>query len=55
MTDEEKIKWFDATVKWMEQWGSPGEARDHGDFCQDGPNDLFFDFCDQYEKVKNNE
>ncbi len=52
MTDAEKIKWFDDTVKWFDQWESLDEAIDFADMCSDAPYDLFFDFIEQARKVK---
>jgi hypothetical protein len=50
MTDQEKIKWFDDTITWMEQWDdNPASAVE---YCSDPAYDLFFDMVEQYKKVK---
>lgn len=49
MTDQEKIAWFDETVKWMDQWSDPESAIDDS---YDAAADLFFDFVEQYQKVR---
>ena len=50
MTDDEKIKWFDKTMDWIDQWGDAAAAREAADTCNDAPIDLFFDVVEQYEK-----
>ena len=52
MTDEEKIKWFDETLDWMEQFGDSDGMRDHIDFSGEAAYDLWLDMVNQYEKAR---
>lgn len=52
MTNADKIKWFDDTIDWMDQWGSAEGAIDACDSTVDPALDLFMDFVEQYRKVK---
>ncbi len=51
MTDAEKIKWFDDTMDWIDQWGGSDEAIDAIDNSGEAAFDLFFDVVEQYKKV----
>lgn len=51
MTDAEKIKWFDETMEWVDQWGSSKEALESANESSDDMYDLFADVVDQYKKV----
>ena len=52
MIDSEKIEWFDKTMDWLEQFGTPDEMIEFINGCGDAAYDLFFDAVDQYKKVK---
>ena len=53
MTDQEKIEWFNQTVKWVDSNGGSEAIIDMADNSSDIAYDLFFDFIKKYENEKN--
>ena len=41
MTDEDKIKWFDETMKWLSQWNDSETMISIADSGADAVSDLF--------------
>lgn len=53
MTDEEKIAWFDKAIEIMaSNTPTADEAIEYVDGCADAAYDLYFDFVDQFRKIK---
>ena len=52
MSDEEKIKWFNKSVEWVEGNGGIEAVTDMADTSSDIAYDLFFDFLNQCKKIE---
>tara|TARA_B100000749_G_C18268007_1_gene399143 strand:+ start:538 stop:711 length:174 start_codon:yes stop_codon:yes gene_type:complete len=55
MTDEDKIKWFDETMKWLSQWNDSETMISIADAGADAVSDLFFDAVEQWKKIHESE
>lgn len=53
MTDEEKIAWFDEAIENMAaNTPTADEAIKYVEDCGDAAYDLYFDFVEQFRKIK---